>query len=280
MNYIRITLWLYLGSTVHTTAKSTTKLSNVYLSAYINEYVDSHLDQLFNDGGLSLLVATLKRASLELYHIECMLLTVRHNNSQIIERGGSELTQEKRRNRNDKKNKHRSIQTDWGHSNNFNMNETCPHPSLDLQEQQKHWLTTKNEQWLQLVQISRDKLKQNTHYIEFVAAQALLFETGSDDGDSTTGLQQRKVDASLMSNTQKVTSMMNLLLTFLYMTNYYIVATTCGKYAESVDRCQRKLGRSCDRYDTQCCISSHGLVCMVEQSLVQVYINLFLCNLM
>jgi len=114
MNYTRITLGLYHGSTVHTntTAKSTTKLSNVYLSAYINEYVDSHLDQLFNDGGLSLLVATLKRASLELYHIECMLLTVRHNNSQIIERGGSELTQEKRRNRNDKKNKHRSIQTD------------------------------------------------------------------------------------------------------------------------------------------------------------------------
>ena len=46
--------------------KSTNKLSHVYLSAYTNEYVDSHLDQLFNDGGLSSLVATLKRAFFEL----------------------------------------------------------------------------------------------------------------------------------------------------------------------------------------------------------------------
>ena len=265
--------------------KSTNKLSHVYLSAYTNEYVDSHLDQLFNDGGLSSLVATLKRAFLELYHIECTLLTVKHNNSQDL-RVGSEH-QEKMR-KNDTKNKHRRIQTDGGlfsgggggmRAQQQNQHERNMSSSFIGSTATETLITTKNEPLLQLIQMSRDKLKQNTHYIEFVAAQALLFETGSDDGDSTTG-ERRKVDASLMSNTQKVSSMLNLLSTFLYMTNYYIVATTCGKYAESVDRCQRKLGRSCDRYDTQCCISSHGLVCMVEQSLVQVYINLFLCNLM
>ena len=216
-----------------------TKLSHVYLSAYTNEYVDSHLDQLFNDGGLSSLVATLKRAFLELYHIECTLLTVKHNNSQDL-RVGSEH-QEKMR-KNDTKNKHRRIQTDGGLFSGGGG-------GMRAQQQQQHernmsssfigstatetLITTKNEPLLQLIQMSRDKLKQNTHYIEFVAAQALLFETGSDDGDSTTG-ERRKVDASLMSNTQKISSMLNLLSTFLYMTNYYIVAPTCGKYAESV----------------------------------------------
>ena len=38
-----------------------------------DEYVDSHLDQLYNDGGLSSLAVTLRRAFDELRHVELRL---------------------------------------------------------------------------------------------------------------------------------------------------------------------------------------------------------------
>lgn len=62
------------------------KLSHSYMLAYTNEYVDTHLDQLYNDGGLSSLLATLRRAFSELHHLE---LQLQQQDVQKVNRGGN-----------------------------------------------------------------------------------------------------------------------------------------------------------------------------------------------
>ena len=49
------------------------ELSNSYLSAYSNKSVGAYLNQLYNAGGLSLLVVILRQAFKELHHVELKL---------------------------------------------------------------------------------------------------------------------------------------------------------------------------------------------------------------
>ena len=63
---------------------------------------------------------------------------------------------------------------------------------------------------------------KSTKYVELVAAQALMFED-QDEPEPTT--------KENMTRNQRLSSFLNLLSTFLYMTNYYIVAPTSGHYA-------------------------------------------------
>ena len=71
-------------------AKKKQHLLHAYMSdMHSDRDVDSHLHQLYNDGGLTALVATLRRAFGELHHLEMELLT-------ILERGGDRQAKHRR----------------------------------------------------------------------------------------------------------------------------------------------------------------------------------------
>ena len=88
---------------------------------------------------------------------------------------------------------------------------------------------------LERIQQARRKLYPSTNYQDIVATQALLFEVDStkDDGD-----EEEDAAAGITSGAtglgperQKLSSVLNLMSTFLYMTNYYVVAPSAGMYA-------------------------------------------------
>mmetsp|Transcript_13633 Transcript_13633/g.29536 ORF Transcript_13633/g.29536 Transcript_13633/m.29536 type:complete len:778 (-) Transcript_13633:200-2533(-) len=188
------------------------KLSYAYLSAYTDEYVDSHLDQLYNDGGLSSLVVTLKRAFKELYHLELELMNMKQ----------SAVNQ---------KNQHRRIKSMPASQitgSHFERQQTVEAPPSVGSDGGMTLITTKREPLLQMIQMSRDKLKKNTNYMDIVAAQALMFAEPDDETEAASSA------SSEMTGSQRLSSLLNLLSTFLYMTNYYIVAPTCGQYAARV----------------------------------------------
>jgi len=192
------------------------KLSHTYLSNR-----NSHLEQLFNDGGLSSLVATLRRAFAELYDIECSLLPLKQKGER-------------------QKDRHRRNRTDTGllltgQQHHERTNTTELSSSLRGLGGSQTTVTSKNEPLLQLIHLSRDKLKQNTKYVDIVAAQALI-----DDYSDEESIPGQQVD--LMTNAQKLSSWLNLVSTFLYMTNYYICAPTAGQYATRVGSSDSMLG--------------------------------------
>jgi len=192
------------------------KLSHTYLSNR-----NSHLEQLFNDGGLSSLVDTLRRAFAELYDIECSLLPLKQKGEQ-------------------QKKRHRRNRTDTGllltgQQHHERTNTTELSSSLRGLRGSQTTVTSKNEPLLQLIQLSRDKLKQNTKYVDIVAAQALI-----DDYSDEESIPGQQVD--LMTNAQKLSSWLNLVSIFLYMTNYYICAPTAGQYATRVGSSDSMLG--------------------------------------
>lgn len=204
------------------------KLSYTYLTVYMEEKVDSHLDQLYNDGGLSSLVVTLRRAFGELHHVELELRDVKQ--------------------REEKQQKHRRIKSmplsaimggRGGPPSHERQNSTMASSSSfvgnNIIGAKVALVTTPKEPLLQLIQMSRDKLKQNTKYVDFVAAQALMFE----DSDEEEGQQ---TDSTDHSRAQRLSSLINLMSTFLYMTNYYIVAPTCGQYAARVGSSESMAG--------------------------------------
>ncbi|GMF19699.1 unnamed protein product [Phytophthora fragariaefolia] len=74
---------------------------------------------------------------------------------------------------------------------------------------------------------ARRRLHKSTQYVKTVAARSLIFdsESSEDEDDETYDMLKRLKQAS------KPSRILNMLNTFLYMTNYYIVAPTSGKYA-------------------------------------------------
>lgn len=74
---------------------------------------------------------------------------------------------------------------------------------------------------------ARRRLHKSTQYVKTVAARSLIFdsESSEDEDDETYDMLKRLKQASEPSR------LLNMLNTFLYMTNYYIVAPTSGKYA-------------------------------------------------
>ncbi|OWZ12753.1 Major Facilitator Superfamily (MFS) transporter [Phytophthora megakarya] len=74
---------------------------------------------------------------------------------------------------------------------------------------------------------ARRRLHKSTQYVKTVAARSLIFdsESSEDEDDETYDMLKRLKQASEPSR------VLNMLNTFLYMTNYYIVAPTSGKYA-------------------------------------------------
>ncbi|CAH0519899.1 unnamed protein product [Peronospora belbahrii] len=74
---------------------------------------------------------------------------------------------------------------------------------------------------------ARRRLHNSTQYVKAVAARSLIFDADSseDEDDETYDMLKRLKQVSEPSR------MLNILNTFLYMTNYYIVAPTSSKYA-------------------------------------------------
>eukprot|EP00536_Pseudo-nitzschia_multiseries_P008129 jgi/Psemu1/240912/estExt_Genewise1.C_2010016 len=88
-------------------------------------------------------------------------------------------------------------------------------------------ITCQREPVLDQINAARSRLRQTSEYAELVAAQSLIF---FDDKDQY-GSDDDKTPASEFTAVQKLSSMLNLVSTFLYMTNYYIVAPSVGNYA-------------------------------------------------
>ena len=192
--------------------KTKSKLSHNYLSAYANQYVDSHLDQLYHDGGLSSLVLSLKRAFEELHRSEMKLVQYKEGTQQ---RGQYY------------QNSHRRM---------LSMPATSMVVATD-QAANVDQITHDREPILQMITISREKLKQNTKYVDIIAAQALLFEDSDEEAESVSA---EAMDG--LSKAQRISSILNLGSTFLYMCNYYIVAPTCGDYAVRVGSTESMAG--------------------------------------
>jgi hypothetical protein len=93
----------------------------------------------------------------------------------------------------------------------------------------KTTITRGREPILDQINEARSRLRQTTKHAELVAARALIF--CDDDDDKNKIPDSKKTPASKFTTVQKISSMLNLWSTFLYMTNYYIVAPTVGDYA-------------------------------------------------
>lgn len=84
---------------------------------------------------------------------------------------------------------------------------------------------------LSQVKAAQRRLRQTSHFVHFLAAPMLVSRQSSDrygEEHSVTAAQGIEREESRISN------WLNLLSTFFYMTNYYIVAPTSGDYARLV----------------------------------------------
>jgi len=209
---------------------------------------DCHLERLYNFGGLSALILSLRRAFDDLYFLELHLLTLTD--------AAKTASQHQRRRRNRSMphiSSYDSMDTDIEIAMNFtqhNNNNKSPIPSRQLStrsdsayddrhdhmlvlnsaNQPSHLLSTtitcQREPILDQINAARSRLRQTSKYAELVAAQALIFVDKDQDG-----ADDEKTPASEFTSVQKLSSMLNLVSTFLYMANYYIVAPTVGNYA-------------------------------------------------
>jgi hypothetical protein len=102
-------------------------------------------------------------------------------------------------------------------------------------------ITCPNEPLLERIHRARGRLEQSTNYVQVIAAQSAMFFDDFDTGVDSTREDMRKQDRA-MTDAQRISSFLNLLSTFLYMTNYYIVAPTCGTYATKLGSTEAMAG--------------------------------------
>ncbi len=191
------------------------KLSHYYMLAYTNEYVDTHLDQLYNDGGLSSLVATLRRAFGELHHLELQL----QREVPKTNRGGRGSKSHRR---------FRSMPMSSRGSftrQTIAFDSTSPSGHVSRSEHQSALVTAPKEPLMEMIQLSRDKLKHNIKFIDVVAAQALVFGDTTDEGAD-------RPEISEMSDAQRISSFLNLMSTFL-CEYHYGTTSACGQRLSS-----------------------------------------------
>lgn len=89
-------------------------------------------------------------------------------------------------------------------------------------------ITQRREPVLDQIQAARSRLRQSTKYAELVAAQAGIFDRENADDQIP---DETRTPASQFTAAQRTSSFLNLCSSFLYMTNYYVVAPTVGEYA-------------------------------------------------
>lgn len=187
-------------------------LSEVYLST-IASSLDSHLQQLYHFGGLSALTTTLQQAFFELHQAEVItnLMIQGELPRKIYNYGQSQRQKQHQR--------VYSMPLLLSHGDEPARNLSMPQSDDAMVE----W-TIDDEPLLCRINAARSSLRQSTKYVELIAAQALFFQ---DDGEDLASLSPPPKSSS----NQRISSFLNLSSTFLYMTNYYIVAPTTGHYA-------------------------------------------------
>lgn len=209
-------------------------------------YYDSHLNQLYHYGGISALVTSLKMALYELRNHHNYLMFQQEQNQQQ-ERQRSESLPINDRNINleyDYDNRNSWI--NWSPIDSYhklqsrtstlttatgNTNTASPQVAADytMIPQQRQ-----EEPILIRIDNARRRLNQSKEYVDVLASQLMMLDdTDSNEDDSSQTYLQGQ-DEIIKTKGQGISRWLNLISTFLYMTNYYIVAPTCGVYAEQL----------------------------------------------
>lgn len=84
---------------------------------------------------------------------------------------------------------------------------------------------------LQMINTARRRLKQSTQYVKTVAARALIFDDDTSEDEEELGAPPTFKRGKKVS---EMSRFINMLCTFFYMMNYYIVAPTSGDYAAAL----------------------------------------------
>jgi hypothetical protein len=85
---------------------------------------------------------------------------------------------------------------------------------------------------ISMIATARRKLKQSSEFALMLAAPMMVLDSSSDSpSDEMPGENEFDYDEV---PSRHLSNVLNLMSTFLYMTNYYIVAPTSGSYAEKV----------------------------------------------
>jgi hypothetical protein len=220
-----------------------------------NQMTDSHLEKLYHFGGLSALALTLRRAFNDLHLLELNLLTL------------SDAAKSASQHRSHRRNistphlassSYGSMDSNGGRvrgtltpnvvnhktsagllqsiplQQNINGNgKSDPMVVFSSPRRPNHLLSTtvtrQREPILDQINAARNRLRQTTKYAELVAGQALIFVDDKDQDGKVP--DEDRTPASEFTAAQKLSSKLNLISTFLYMTNYYIVAPSVGDYA-------------------------------------------------
>ncbi|TMW66755.1 hypothetical protein Poli38472_014067 [Pythium oligandrum] len=92
---------------------------------------------------------------------------------------------------------------------------------------------SEDEPVLSKIALARRRLRQSTQYVQTIAAKALIFdgESSEDEEDDSSAYVSFLRSRSRSSYASRF---LNMSCTFLYMTNYYIVAPTSGDYAAAL----------------------------------------------
>jgi len=193
-------------------------LTHVYVSASSDESAESHLDQLHGEEGLKALVVSLRRAFAELHRVEVELLEAqtggRHRPSNSTLVGGA--------------------------ARNHRRHRSAPFPAAPAPDFGEEARITAAREPLLLIQLSRERLRRNTRYVDVVAAGAMIFGDAADDGEGP--------EDSDMTFGRRASSLLILLSTFLYMTNYYVVAPSLGDYLAVVSNSDELDLANCQLY--------------------------------
>ena len=214
------------------------KLSRRYLATFSADETESHLHQLYHYGGLSALVASLQMAFEHLHQLEGQ---VDNRLQQGQQTRTSLLVVSPSDNANAGDDPDRMVSTEgsmrysWRSLEATTTEQSLLYSSQDELPQQEPFAvpatihTFRREPILDKIQLARRRLQQSTKYVEVIAAQAIMFEDQMSEEEDL--MMEFEQEIGARSNRQVISSLLNLASTFLYMTNYYIIAPTSGQYA-------------------------------------------------
>ena len=191
---------------------------------------DRHLNQLLHHDGVGALVATLQYAFCDLHQCE---LAIDHQRLATPRRNLTEpdlATALDRRSslpyyNNNGNQKH------LGQPTSRALTTTNLQALAHDTDNQQSPFRFPQEPVLFRIQVARNRLYESSRFVQLLAAPAMFADhEASEQGDAVE--MQTMMGAQA---TSKVSNILNLLSTFLYLTNYYIAAPTSGSYAAKLD---------------------------------------------
>lgn len=197
---------------------SKTYLDPQYHHQYQNNTTDSHLQQLFHYGGIAALVATIRAALLHLEKQKQKQLLLQENNGDHNQLSYGSLSS--------------SVVTTIESQNGALITTPTKQTHYTRDDESDVY-----EPILEKIETARRRLLQSTEYVRAIAAQALIFDDDSFDEDDASAeklfneIRHGQTPRKAQTKNLWISSFLNLLSTFLYMTNYYIIAPTSGEYA-------------------------------------------------